>query len=163
MSEGHIPFHDTSAALFTGDTRDDDGQAIDSYFEAPEWIDDAPTVESEAMARVRIPRAQRIITANLRIPAGATVAAMLIPPDVNRKNLRIQTFADYPCYISSESFTIPPGETGNGYHPVQAFRFNGGLLDMGSYTGAVWVCGLGDGFDVVFDALSMTDGESSGR
>jgi hypothetical protein len=73
----------------TGDVTDDDGQAIDSYFEAPDTRLDTRTVQSVAVPVETLPVPQRIITSTGFIGPGET--AMVLNADVKRKGYQILT------------------------------------------------------------------------
>lgn len=140
---------------------DDDAEAIDSYFEAPDWIDDAPTSESAALTAFKMRPPHRIISTGFKVSGTSLASSQLMPKDTSRHKLIIQSYQGLPFYVASEPFAIPADETGDGFHMrVNAYRHNGGALDLMDYTGAVHVCGLGAGADVHINALAITDGTS---
>lgn len=74
----------------TGDTTDDDGQAIDSYFEAPDTRHDTSRDQSVAVPVETLPVPQRIITSTGFIGAGDT--ALVLNADVKRKGYQLMVF-----------------------------------------------------------------------
>lgn len=71
----------------TGDVTDDDGQAIDSYFEAPDTRHDTRKDQSVAVPTETLPVPQRIITSSGFIGAGDV--QMILNADVKRKGYQL--------------------------------------------------------------------------
>lgn len=72
----------------TGDVNDDDGQAIDSFFEAPDTRHDTRTDQSVAVPVESLPVPQKIISSTGYVAPGKTV--QLLNADLNREGYELQ-------------------------------------------------------------------------
>lgn len=86
-----------------GDIKDDDGQALDSYFEAPDTRIDTRTLQAPAVAVESLPVPQRIITTTGFIAPGAVVP--VLNADIKRKGYRLlcHTVGVNRCYYFEAS------------------------------------------------------------
>ncbi len=130
----------TFRPLNTGDTSDDDGAVIDSFFvetnNAPERVADVAVVPTVA----RPVPTNRLMTGSLTVSNTWTDATMLLPADQNRKHLEIRVNGTVDVdfiRVSDESGKLN-SDTGAGRVYANQAPF---ILD--DYTGAVWVSAVG--------------------
>lgn len=121
-------------ALHQGNTSDDDGRAIDDYFEAPTL---AP-VEKGSVAYVKkeIAVPTRMIVRKLYVGTIGGVVydpVMVFPADLNRKRLIITGVYDNNAFFSLGSEKSDAQTNGSIYQCIF------GPLTIEGHTGALWV------------------------
>lgn len=84
-----------------GDIADDDGQALDDFFEA---APSGPTVwESYDLGKDALPKPTRILSRQIVLPQAGSAPAdpvQVFPADVNRLHIRVES--DHPIMIASD-------------------------------------------------------------
>lgn len=136
---------DTPDGLYVGDTKDDDGPVIDSLFvetDAPA----TPVVEAvKAVPLIEPTPITRLLTGTEIIATGGG-PYMLLPPDRNRKSLKIAlavpsgtaTATDYLNVADNQGAVSYAQQTGagTGVTRIRPFAFDW-VFD--GHTGAVWI------------------------
>lgn len=108
----------------TGDINDDDGQAIDSYFEAPDTREDTSRFQDIAVPVDSLPVPQRIISSTGFVGPGDK--ALILNADVKRKGytLLVHTVGANRCFyfLSSEpdEFVAIIGSQGSDNYGLKA-------------------------------------------
>lgn len=127
-----------------GDWRDDDGAALDSYFESGD-TSALLQVLVQAGKAAEMPKASRLIARSFVLTKTSTVpftATQALNVDPNRTTLVIQTQKDTTkagIYLAEQSFTVYDGQDAVG-RVTQAFALPpNGQLVLPNYTGALWV------------------------
>jgi len=130
-----------------GDWKDDDGQAIDSYFEAADLGPLAYKLVQAMSGYINPPKqASRIVRNRLNMQSTNVVthAVMAFPADPDRSYLSITDVTGKGFYYHSESFTvtddptIPPAQTPAAFIPPNALPTR---VEIANYTGPIWVAG----------------------
>lgn len=110
----------------TGDVNDDDGQALDTYFEAPDTRIDTRTTQSIDVPAETLPVPQRIITSTGFIGAGQVV--QVLPADIKRKGYQILTHT----VGASRNFYLVASHP-DTFMQVQAAQISTGVQDKFGY------------------------------
>lgn len=109
-----------------GDVTDDDGEAIDSYFEAPDTRVNTTTFQDVAVPTETLPVPQRIITSTGFIAPGDVV--QVLPADIKRKGYQLLTHT----VGSSRNFYLIASHP-DTFMQVQAAQISTGVQDKFGY------------------------------
>jgi len=121
-----------------GDWTDDDGLALDEYFEAPSHEPVSHDTLPDPYAKVSIPEVTRMLNRSLTLGSTDGVNAgdpvMLLPADPNRRVcLLIVT-------VAGSATGIRMGSARSDVYGAPLYAANGSIgYDLSGHTGAVWV------------------------
>lgn len=142
-----------------GDWKDDDGRALDSYFEAMDLQPLISYLTKAAANSIKPPTAGRLLRQrfSLTVAGFPYSSTFIFPPDPNRSLLVIQPplGAALPIYISDGSFTA--NDILGNTPETPAFHVPGAQqIVIPNYTGAVWAAPAAAAGNIRFDFLSIT-------
>jgi len=127
-----------------GDWKDDDGLALDSYFQAMDLRPLAQRFVAAMGEFLNAPKkGSRIVRANYVLP-GAQAAVRALPADADRTYLCIVDLNNIGFYFHSEAFTPVDNLSAAGHQTAAVFvgataNAQVAKLELYEYTGPVWV------------------------
>lgn len=132
-----------------GDWQDDDGRALDSYFESGETNALLRALVQATQDSIKVPKASRLVARTFTLTTTSSISVPSInalTEDENRTSLVIQTQADATkagVYIGEQSFAVHDGPDTVGRVTAAFYLSPNAQLVIPDYTGPLWL-GVGD-------------------